>query len=153
MTLERSPRAEDPQRRATDAILGAFYQVNNELGTGFLESVYEAAMSVVLGTIGLEAERQAPVRVRFRGTVIGTFKIDLLVESTVAVELKASKTLDPAHTAQLLNYLRASDLEVGLLINFGERPEFRRFAYSNERKRAQRLAPEAAADQQKSGRR
>jgi hypothetical protein len=68
--------------------------------------------------------------------VIGSFRIELVVGSRVAVEIKAAKTLDPAHEAQLLNYLRATDLEVGLLLNFGARPEFKRLAYSNDRKRA-----------------
>jgi GxxExxY protein len=121
-------------RWASDAVLGAFYRVYNELGTGFLESVYEAAMVVVLRGMRIHVERQAPVSVHFRGTIIGSFKIDLLVECAIAVELKASRKLDSAHEAQLLNYLRASDLEVGLLLNFGDRPSFKRLAYSNERK-------------------
>ena len=120
---------------ATDAILSAFYEVYNELGAGFLESVYEAAMAIVLGTMRIDVERQAQVGVRFRDAVIGSFRIDLVVGSRVAVEIKAAKTVDPAHEAQLLNYLRATDLEVGLLLNFGARPEFKRLAYSNDRKR------------------
>jgi GxxExxY protein len=127
-------RYEGALRWATEAVLGAFYRVSNELGTGFLESVYEAAMVVVLDSMGIRVERQAPVNVRFRGTLIGSFKIDLLVESAIAVELKAGRTLDSAHESQLLNYLRASDLEIGLLLNFGERPSFKRLAYSNRRK-------------------
>jgi GxxExxY protein len=133
--------------------LVAFYRVYNELGTGFLESVYEAAMAMVLGTMGVGVERQAPVSVRFRGRVIGSFKIDLLVESRVAVELKASRTIDRSHEAQLLNYLRASDLEVGLLLNFGEQPSFKRLAYSNDRKRAPEASTGAADDQELVGRR
>jgi GxxExxY protein len=133
--VKPSARHNGAQGWATDAILGAFYEVYNELGAGFLESVYEAAMSIVLGTMRIEVERQAQVAVRFRGGVIGSFKIDLLVGSRVAVEIKAAKTLDRAHEAQLLNYLRATDLEVGLLLNFGERPDFKRLAYSNDRKR------------------
>jgi GxxExxY protein len=121
-------------RWVSDAVLGAFYRVYTELGAGFLESVYEAAMVVVLDGMGMHAERQVPVSVHFRGRIIGSFKIDLLVETVIAVELKASRTLDAAHEAQLLNYLRASDLEIGLLLNFGERPSFKRLAYSNRRK-------------------
>jgi GxxExxY protein len=138
--MEREPagesgvRYEGSLRWASEAVLGAFYRVYNELGTGFLESVYEAAMVVVLGGMGMHVERQAPVSVRFRGITIGSFKIDLLVESAIAVELKASRTLERAHEAQLLNYLRASELEVGLLLNFGERPSFKRLAYANRRK-------------------
>jgi GxxExxY protein len=134
-------RYEGALRWATEAVLGAFYRVYNELGTGFLESVYEAAMMVVLDSMGMRAERQAPVSVYFRGTIIGSFKIDLLVESRIAVELKASRALNPAHEAQLLNYLRASDLEVGLLLNFGERPSFKRLVYSNRRKRPTQREP------------
>jgi GxxExxY protein len=140
--VKPSPHYEGAPGWATDAILGAFYQVYNELGTGFLESVYEIAMSIVLGAMRIDVERQARVAVRFRGSVIGSFRIDLLVASRVAVEIKAAKTLDRSHEAQLLNYLRATDLEVGLLLNFGERPDFKRFAYSNDRKRTL----EAAAD-------
>ena len=121
-------------RWASDAILGAFYAVHRELGSGFLDSVYEAAMAIALGDMGIHVERQAPVAVSFRGSRIGSFRIDLLVESAVAVELKAARSLEPAHEAQLLNYLRASELEVGLVLNFGERPSFKRLAYSNERK-------------------
>jgi GxxExxY protein len=121
-------------RWVSEAILGGFYRVYRELGPGFLESVYEAAVAIVLHDMGLRVERQAPVNVRFRGATIGTFRIDLLVESSVAVELKASRSLDPSHEAQLLNYLRASDLEVGLLLNFGQRPSFKRLAFANDRK-------------------
>ena len=120
--------------RMSDGVLGAFHRVYNELGTGFLESVYEAAMVVVLEDMGMRTERQAPVSVYFRGTTVGSFRIDLLVESVIAVELKASRALDVAHEAQLLNYLRASDLEIALLLNFGQRPSFKRLAYSNRRK-------------------
>jgi GxxExxY protein len=135
-------RYEGAQRWLTDAVLGAFYRVYNELGSGFLESVYEGAMAIVLSSMGVECVRQAAVSVHFRGRVVGSFKIDLLVESRLAVELKASRTLERAHEAQLLNYLRASDLEVGLLLNFGERPVFKRLAYSNDRKRSLRMAEE-----------
>jgi GxxExxY protein len=121
-------------RWVSEAILGGFYQVYRELRPGFLESVYEAALSIVLRDMGLRLEQQAPVNVRFRNVTVGVFRIDLLVESAVAVELKTSRILDPSHEAQLLNYLRASDLEVGLLLNFGQRPSFKRLAFSNDRK-------------------
>jgi GxxExxY protein len=122
-------------RWVSDAILGGFYGVYRELGRGFLESVYEASLAIVLRDMGLQVEQQALVNVHFRGVTIGVFRIDLLVQSAVAVELKASRALDPSHEAQLLNYLRASRLEVGLLLNFGQRPSFKRLAYSNDRKR------------------
>ncbi len=122
-------------RWLTEAVLGGFYAVYRELGTGFLESVYEASLALALRQMGLTVEEQRPANVMFRGVVVGVFKIDLLVESLVAVELKAARNLDRSHEAQLLNYLRASDLEVGLLLNFGERPAFKRLAFANDRKR------------------
>jgi GxxExxY protein len=121
-------------RWVSEAILGGFYQVYRELRPGFLESVYETALAIVLRDMGLRVEQQAPVNVHFRGVTVGVFRIDLLVESAVAVELKTSRILDPSHEAQLLNYLGASDLEVGLLLNFGQRPSFKRLAFSNARK-------------------
>jgi GxxExxY protein len=99
---EPAVRYDGALRWASEAVLGAFYRVYNELGTGFLESVYEAAMVVVLDSMGIRVERQAPVSVHFRGTVVGSFKVDLLVEAAIAVELKASRMLDSAHEAQLL---------------------------------------------------
>ena len=128
-------RYDGARRWLTEAILGGFYAVHRELGAGFLESVYEVSLAIALRQMGLKVEQQAAVAVSFRGVTVGAFKIDLLVESLVAVELKASSRLVQSHEAQLLNYLRACDLEVGLLLNFGVRPTFRRLAYSNERKR------------------
>jgi GxxExxY protein len=139
LTGESAVRYDGALRWASEAVLAAFYRVYNELGTGFLESVYETAMAMVLGNMGIHVERQAPVSVQFRGSIIGSFRIDLLVESAVAVELKASRAPDRAHEAQLLNYLRASELEVGLLLNFGDRPSFKRMAYSNRRKTGSRV--------------
>ena len=118
----------------TEQIIGGLYQVADELGCGFLESVYEMALAMVLEDLGLHVQRQARARVFFRGVLIGTFTIDLLVEHVVAVELKAARNIDPAHEAQLLNFLRASKLEVGLILNFGSKPAFRRLVYSNDRK-------------------
>jgi GxxExxY protein len=121
-------------RELTQRIIGVFYEVYNELGHGFLESVYENAMAIALREAGLAAFQQAPVTVRFRGEIVGDFRADLLVDAAVIVELKAVSAIDPAHEAQLLNYLRATDIEVGLLLNFGPKPQFRRLAFSNERK-------------------
>lgn len=118
----------------TQKIIGDFYEVYNELGHGFLESVYEAAMTKALRDAGLRAERQWPVEVRFRGEVVGEFRADVLVEGCVIIEIKAARALDSAHEAQVLNYLRATPIEVGLLMNFGPKPEFRRFAFANNRK-------------------
>lgn len=118
----------------TEQIIGVFYEVYKELGTGFLEKVYQEAMAMVLRSKGLEVQCQVPVPVWFRGAKIGTYEADLVVAGLVLIELKACKALDPAHEAQLLNYLRSTEIEVGLLMNFGNRPQVRRFAFENERK-------------------
>jgi GxxExxY protein len=108
--------------------------VYKELGHGFLESVYEEAMSIALTQSGLSAERQIPLKVAFRGVVVGDFRADMLVENAVLLELKAGRQLDPSHEAQLLNYLRATEIEVGELLNFGPKPQFKRLAFDNCRK-------------------
>jgi GxxExxY protein len=119
----------------TERIIGVFYQVYNELGHGFLEAIYEEAMVVALSDAGLRVERQVPVPVCFRGRVIGDYKADLLVESKVLLELKAVRRLEPAHEAQTIHYLRATHIEVALLLNFGaQRAELRRLILDNERK-------------------
>lgn len=118
----------------SDIILRSFYEVYNELGDGFLESVYENALYIVLIGYGLSVEKQKDISVFFRGNIIGDFKADLIVNEKVIVELKAVRTLDPAHEAQLINYLKATNIEVGLLLNFGRKPEFKRFVYDNKRK-------------------
>jgi len=116
-------------KEITDIILRSFYETYNELGDGFLESVYENALYIVLTGHGLCVERQKDISVFFRGKVIGDFKVDLIVNEKVIVELKAVRTLNPAHEAQLINYLKATNIEVGLLLNFGKKPEFKRFVY------------------------
>jgi GxxExxY protein len=118
----------------TDIILKSFYEVYNELGDGFLESVYENALYIVLSGHGLTVEKQKNISVNFRGNVVGDFKADLIVNGNIIIELKAVRTLDPAHEAQLINYLKATDLEVGLLLNFGRKPQFKRFIFNNKRK-------------------
>lgn len=118
----------------TEQIIGAFYEVYNELGFGFLESVYEKALFKVLTSRGLHAERQVAIPVWFRGENLCDFYADLVVNKSVLLELKAVKVLDPHHEAQLLNYLPATPIEIGLLLNFGPRPVIRRLAFSNERK-------------------
>ncbi len=121
-------------RELTEKIIGLFYDVYNELGFGFLESVYEEAMAIALTEAGLKIQRQYPVPVWFRNRQIGDFKADLLVEEKIILELKAARALDLAYEKQLLNYLRGTRLEVGLLLNFGPKAEFKRLAFSNERK-------------------
>ena len=111
-----------------------YYDVRSELGHGFLEQVCHRAMVVALADEGLRIREEVPLTVWFRGRQIARFSVDLVVEDVVLVEVKAFNQLEPRHKAQMLNYLRASDLEVGLLLNFGPRSEFERFVYSNSRK-------------------
>jgi GxxExxY protein len=118
----------------TEQIIGVFYEVYNELGTGFLERLYQEAMALVLRSKGIEAQCKVPVPAWFRGVKIGSYEADLIVGGQVLVELKAGKALDSSHEAQLLNYLRSTELEVGLLFKFGPRPQVKRFAFENERK-------------------
>ena len=129
----------------TDKIIGVFYDVYNELGHGFLESTYAEALSVALQETGLSAAREVPVPVWFRGKKVGQYYADLIVEDVVLLELKAARTLDSAHEAQLLHYLRATDVEVGLLLNFGLRPQFRRLLFDNERKKIRENPCESVA--------
>ena len=110
----------------SQAVLGAFYSVYRDLGYGFLEAVYERALVVALTDAGLVARRQVPIGVRFRGVPVGHYRADVLVADRLLVEVKSATMLVPAHDAQLLNYLRATGIRLGLLLNFGPRPQFRR---------------------------
>ena len=121
-------------KEITNIILKSFYEAYNELGDGFLESVYENALYIILTGYGLCVEKQKDISVFFRGKIIGDFKADLIVNEKVIIELKAVRALTPAHEAQLINYLKATNIEVGLLLNFGRKPEFKRFVYDNKRK-------------------
>ena len=118
----------------TDPTIGGFYDVYHELGPGFLESVYEGAMVVALRLRGLHAERQVPAVVRYAGEPVGKFFADLVVENAILLELKACRAIDPAHEAQVVNYLRATRLEVGLILHFGPKPAVRRLILTNDRK-------------------
>ena len=118
----------------TDKLIGAFYDVYNELGYGFSEKVYENALVIVLRKLGLNVEQQSPITVYFADQVIGGFVVDLLVEDKIILELKSVKSLNDQHEAQLFNYLKATKIEVGLLLNFGPKAEFKRRVYDNERK-------------------
>ena len=132
-------------RDLTEKIIGTFYDVYNELGHGFLESVYEQALAIALAQAGMKVERQIAISVSFRGQKIGDFRADMMVGGNVLLELKAARTIDQAHEKQLLNYLRATDIEVGLLLNFGVCPQFRRLVYENERKKIRVDPRESAA--------
>lgn len=113
--------------KITRQIIGCVYRVANELGTGFLEKVYENALAHELRKAGLAVGQQHPIQVRYDGVVVGEFTADLLVEAAILIELKVAKALDDVHAAQCLNYLKARGLQVGLLVNFGKaKTEIRR---------------------------
>lgn len=119
----------------TGAIIRVFYDVYNDLGFGFLEKVYSHAMAVALKDAGLSFNREVAIPVWFRDTQVGDYRADFLVDKRVIVEIKAMRALDDVHIGQVTNYLKATDLEVGLLFNFGPTPVFRRVVLSNERKK------------------
>ena len=129
----------------TDRIIGVFYDVYNELGHGFLESTYAGAMVVALEEAGLIVSREVPVPVWFRGRKVGQYFADLIVDGIVLLELKAARNLERAHDAQLLHYLRATEVEVGLILNFGLRPQFRRLLFDNDSKKIRENPRESVA--------
>lgn len=118
----------------TSKIIGAFYQVNDLLGFGFLEKVYENSMYIELKRVGLKVEKQKNIKVFYRGYDVGDYYAGLAVNDSVIVELKAAESLCEEHEAQLINYLRATNIEVGLLFNFGRKAEFKRKIFTNDRK-------------------
>ncbi len=103
----------------TAAILKCCFEVSNELGSGFLESVYEKALIVALAQTGLSVQSQVPLKVTFRGVIVGDFFADLIIEKKILIEIKSVSRLTPDHKAQVINYLNATGFEVGLLVNFG----------------------------------
>jgi GxxExxY protein len=119
----------------TEKIISTFYDVYNELGYGFLESVYQRAMTIALQDASLKVASEMPISVWFRSQPVGEFRADLVVDDLVLLELKSARTLESVHESQTLNYLRATSLEVALLLNFGPRPQVRRLAFANERKK------------------
>jgi GxxExxY protein len=123
-----------PHQDLTSQILSAFYEVYNHLGHGFTEAVYERALANALSARGLGADRQPAVTVWFQGRSVGRYRTDIVVDNTVILELKARPTLERHHESQLLNLLRGTRFEVGLLLNFGPRPQVKRLIFSNTRK-------------------
>jgi len=119
----------------TEKIIGAFYCVYNDLGPGFLESVYKRSMAIALADLGLKIEVEHPVPVSFRGQIVGDFRTDIPVEDRVLLELKALRHMDNSTEGQILHYLRATRFEVDLLMNFGPKAEFRRFILENTNKK------------------
>ncbi len=119
----------------TSKIINAFYFVYNELGYGYLEKVYENALAIELRQRGHHVIQQAPIEVYYKGEVVGQYFADLLVDGLVIIELKSAEGLAEAHEAQLVNYLKATHIDIGLLLNFGPRPQIRRKIYQLARKR------------------
>jgi GxxExxY protein len=115
----------------TEKIIRGFYKAYNTLGYGFLEKVYENALFIELRAMDLFVEKQKRIKVYYEGKEVGEYFADLIVEECVIVELKASTCLCEEHEFQLINYLRATEIEVGLLLNFGKKPEFKRKVFSN----------------------
>ena len=118
----------------TDIILKTFYEVYNELGYGFLEKVYQNSLLIELRNKGLDVISQKKIKVFYKGNEVGEYYADLIVENKVVLELKAVEYILDEFENQLLNYLRGTDCEVGLLLNFGKKPEFRRKIFENKRK-------------------
>ena len=118
----------------TDKVLKAFYKVYNTLGYGFLEKVNERALIFELGSLGLRAARQQPIKVYYGGSLVGDYFADIVVENKVIIEVKIAEAIGEAHIAQLRNYLKATEIEVGLLLNFGPDPRFARKIFSNDHK-------------------
>lgn len=115
-------------------IISAFYKVYNTLGYGFLERVYENSLRFELEDRGFTVEQQKPINVYYNGKLAGVYYADLIVDNKIILELKTVDTLSPENEYQLINYLKATDLEVGLLLNFGKKPQVCRKAFSNENK-------------------
>lgn len=119
----------------TGLIIKAYYKVYNSLGHGFLEKVYENAMVIELKKLGLTCEQQKPIEVIYENQVIGMYYADLVVNDAIIIELKAAETLSQSHEAQLVNYLRAGKIEVGLLLNFGKEPQYKKRVLTAEYKK------------------
>ncbi len=116
-------------KELTEQFLGVFYDVYNKLGHGFLESVYEKALIIALNAAGLQSNAQVPITVYFDGHNVGDFKADIIIENVVILELKAAKNIEDVHISQTLNYLKATNIDVGLILNFGPKPTFKRLLF------------------------
>ncbi|HQX03791.1 MAG TPA: GxxExxY protein [Flavobacterium sp.] len=122
-------------KNITDQIIKAYYNVYNKLGYGFLERVYENAMLIELNKIGLTCEKQKAIAVYYNEEVVGNYFADIIVNNCVIVELKACDSIHEEHELQIINYLKATEMEVALLLNFGKTPQVKRKMYSNEFKK------------------
>ena len=123
-------------KEITDVIIKLFYKIYNELGFGFLEKVYQNALFIELTANGFEVEPQKQIKVYYNGRQVGDYYADIIVNDLVILELKANERLLQENEFQLINYLRATNIEVGLLLNFGVKPEVKRKAFSNDRKKS-----------------
>jgi GxxExxY protein len=119
----------------SDSILKAYYEVYNELGYGFLEKVYQNALYIELKSQGFKMEAQKQIKVYYKSQMVGEYFADLIIDDSITLELKACECLMDEHQAQLLNYLKATKVEIGILLNFGTIPEFKRLIYTNDRKK------------------
>lgn len=117
----------------TEEVIRCFYEVYNTLGSGFLEKVYENALVVELKGSGVVVRQQESIEVLYKKSVVGQYVCDLLVDNKVIVEIKAVRFMQAEHEAQILNYLKATGVEVGLLLNFGQKPEVRRRVFTNQK--------------------
>jgi GxxExxY protein len=118
----------------TQKIIKAFYKVYNTLGYGFLEKVYQKALLIELRKIGLNCREEAPVKVYYEDQLVGDYRADIIVENCVIIENKTAEALAEENEYQLINYLKATEIEIGLLLNFGKTPEFKRKIFTNDRK-------------------
>lgn len=121
-------------KELSESILKVFYEVYNELGYGFLEKVYQNAMYLELKSQGFKVEPQKQIKVYYKNELVGDFFADLLINGVIILELKACESLVKAYYVQTLNYLKATNIEIGLLLNFGEKPEIKRLIFTNNRK-------------------
>ena len=121
-------------KKETDKIISTFYEVYNSLGYGFLERVYQNALFLELKRRGFHCEAQKQIKVYFKGQEVGEYFADMVINDHIILELKANQRICPENEAQLLNYLKATRIELGLLLNFGEKPQVRRKIYTNDRK-------------------
>ena len=132
--METKKQFEGKHSELTSKILGAFFQIHKEVGFGFSEKVYEGALEILLKELSLTSDRQKEIHVYYHGQVVGEYKADMIVDGLVLLEIKSVEKLIEAHDAQMLNYLKSTEIEVGLLLNFGRQAEFHRKIYDNSRK-------------------
>lgn len=119
------------RKKLSKRIIGAYYYVYHTLGFGFLEKVYENAFTIELNSLSLTFQTQKPIEVYYKSEKVGLYIADIVIEDKIIIELKAAESLCPEHEYQLLNYLKATDIELGFLFNFGKKPQFKRLVFAN----------------------